>query len=72
MAICQSNVKDGDVNVTFLKTYDNRGKVFKISDECEKIILFKDIIKILPEPQIKKVGDRILYQFSSRINVLEK
>lgn len=71
--MCQSEVKlSEDVDVRFLKSCSkDQGKVFRITSEEEKIIVYKDILEILEDPELKMAGDRVTYQFPNVINIIE-
>lgn len=73
VAVCQSEVKlSEDVDFRFLKSCSkDQGKVFRITSEEDKIIVYKDILEILEDPELKMAGDRVTYQFPNVINIIE-
>lgn len=72
-AVCQSQVQpSGDVNVSFLKLYgQNQRKIFRTSEGDDKLVRLTDIVRILEDPEIKMVGDRVTYHFSNSIDVFD-
>lgn len=74
VAVCQSHVQpSGDVKVSFLELCGkDQRKIFKMREENDKLVCSTDIIRVLEDPQIKMVGDRVTYHFSKCVDVLEQ
>lgn len=70
VCVCQNAVDDnGEVKVMALKMCDKgMGKIFKMDEEDISYISLGQILKILNEPAIKVVGDRVFYEFEKKIN----
>lgn len=46
-----------------LKTVNNARKLFKAVDDDISCVHFDQILKILPEPKLKLISERLYYEF---------
>lgn len=66
VGVCQSNVhEDGDIDILYLKKYNNSNKEFVINEADEKKVSSQDVLRVLEVPKMVIVGrERAVYQFS--------
>lgn len=69
-AICQTDLEENEVKVLFLKSCGKN--IFKPNEENASYITFKQILCLLPMPDIILQGNRISYKFPDQIDVFEK
>lgn len=72
VAVCLSDVDDGDVKIMCLKLIGDSGDKFKVDETDISYTQFSNILRVLPTPSLVMKGNRLTYQFSSKIDVFEK
>lgn len=71
--ICTSvDDEKGELRVTFLKICDKNGTLFRLDENDVSDVQMEQVIKKLPVPNIVTKGNRVFYQFKSKIDVFEK
>lgn len=73
-AICQSSAieLEGEVQVKYLKMVGKDAKVFICNEDDVYDVALENIVSILPDPILKNKGDRTYYNFTNKIDILEK
>lgn len=72
VAVAQGEIEDAEVKVMFLKSASGQdSNLFVMDDEDVAYISYIQILEILPEPDIKVMGNRIFYSFKCKLD-LEK
>lgn len=63
--------KDLEVSVMSLKSIDESKKIFIPKEEDESFVSVKNVLGIIPAPELITQGDRIRYTFSKNVDVFE-
>jgi hypothetical protein len=73
VAIAQSSVdeEDGEIKVMCLKSVCDSAKKFKADEKDVSYIEFKQVLSILPEPDIKYIRNTIFYEFPGNVDIFE-
>lgn len=72
VGMCQSEPDGEEVEIMFLKLHDkNNKRLFKVNEKDKCFVFIKQILKYLPEPVMKVVGNRVYYEFQKDIDVIE-
>ena len=64
--------EDGELKVTVLRCASEEGHTFRAEEASVSDIKFNQVMAILPQPQLHKVGKRFLYRYPGVVDVFEK
>ena len=73
VGVCQSAVdQDDDVQIMVLQSCGSDNILFKPVNNDVSFVKYSKIRAKLPTPNIKMKGDRVYYEFNTKIDVSEK
>ncbi|KAK9875398.1 hypothetical protein WA026_007792 [Henosepilachna vigintioctopunctata] len=64
--------EDGEIKVGFLRCQRNSAKMFKLEQNDVAYVPCVQVIKILPNPKLQKIGSRGYYCFDENMDIFEK
>ena len=64
--------EDGDVKIMFFKAIGDNATIFKTVQKNVSYEPFENFKKIVSQQKKKLVGKRVLYEFSSPLEIFEK
>lgn len=68
----EESVINPEISVMSLKSIDATKKIFIPKEEDVSFVQIKDVLGILPQPDLLQHGDRMRYAFPKRVNVYEQ
>ncbi|XP_049781652.1 uncharacterized protein LOC126183595 isoform X1 [Schistocerca cancellata] len=71
-AIAQRSVEDNEeIQIMCMRSVGDSAKVFKPDEQVESDVEFKQVLAILPNPNVKHARDTLYYEFPGNLDIFE-